>query len=75
MFQVNHVLVGVVSAYRRLVHRPDHVLWTDGSAGQDGIKVVNIKRKCMLQNNLSASEIIKTKFTQKRGNKKQLNLQ
>ena len=35
MLQVDHVVVGVVGAACRLVHRANHVLWSDGSGGQD----------------------------------------
>lgn len=36
MLQVDHMVVGVVSASCCLVHWPNHMLWTDSSAGQDG---------------------------------------
>lgn len=49
MLQVDHVMVGVVSASCRLVHGPNHVLWTDGSGGKQS---VNIKRTNMLQHSL-----------------------
>lgn len=50
MLQVDHVMVGVVSASCRLVHGPNHVLWTDGSGGKQS---VNIKRTNMLQHSLT----------------------
>lgn len=56
MLQVDHVMVGVVSASCRLVHGPNHVLWTDGSGGKQS---VNIKRTNMLQHSLT------TKFFRK----------
>lgn len=42
MLQVDHVMVGVVSASCRLVHGPNHVLWTDGSGGKH--QSVNFKK-------------------------------
>lgn len=37
VLQVDHV-VGVISASRGLVHRPDHVLWADSSGNRRGQK-------------------------------------